>query len=69
MFLTTSLSTTLLNVFKSKATVFHLPTSKSFTFVFKLFKLVGILANLLMASWTTSTFKAMKSFLVAKSDV
>ena len=41
VFLTNSLSTTSLNLFKSTGTVFNLPTSKSFTFVFQLFKLVG----------------------------
>ena len=38
--LTTSLSTTSLNLFKATGTVFNLPTSKSFTFVFKLFKII-----------------------------
>ena len=40
-FLATSLSIISLNFFKSTGTVFNLPTSKSFNFVFKLFKLVG----------------------------
>ena len=40
-----------------------LPTSKSFTFVFKLFKLVRTLTNLAMSSLS------IKSFLAAKSDV
>ena len=44
VFLTTSLSTTLPNFFKSTGANFNLPTSKSSTFVFKLFKLVGTLA-------------------------
>ena len=33
VFLTNSLSTTSLNLFKSTGTAFNLPTSKSFTFV------------------------------------
>ena len=67
--LTTSLSTTSLNVFMSTGTVFNLPTSKSSTFDFKLFQLVGTSKNLLMSSLSTSAFKAIKSFLAAKSDV
>ena len=49
MFLTTSLSTTYLNRFKSTGTVFNLPKSESSTFVFKLFELVRTLTNLLMS--------------------
>ena len=45
-FFTPSLFTTSLNFFKSIGTVFNLPTSKSFTSVFKLFKLVGTKAKL-----------------------
>ena len=67
VFLTTSLSTTSLKVFKATVTVFNLPTSKSFTFVFKLFKLIETI-NLLLFSLPTSAFKTMKSFLAAKSD-
>ena len=67
VFLTRSLSTTSLKVFKATVTVFNLPTSKSFTFVFKLFKLIETI-NLLLFSLPTSAFKAMKSFLAAKSD-
>ena len=48
VFLTTSLSTTSLNFFKSIGTVFNLPTSKSSTFVLKLLKLVG--TSLLVSS-------------------
>ena len=66
VFLTTSLSTTSLNFFKSTGTVFHLPTSKLSTFVFKL---IGRLINLLMPNLSTSAFKAIKSFLAAKSGV
>ena len=43
LFLTTSLSTTSLNFFKSTGRVFNLPSSESSTLVFKLFKLVGTL--------------------------
>ena len=67
--LTTSLSTTSLNFFKSTGTVFNLSISKSSTFVFKFFKLLGTLTNLLMSSLSTSAFKATKSFLAATSDV
>ena len=38
-------------------------------FVFKLFKLVVTLTNLLMSSLSISAFKATKSFLTAKSEV
>ena len=69
MFLTNSLSTRSLNLFKSTGTVFSLPTAKSSTFVFKLFTLVGTLVSLLMSSLSTSAFKARKSLLAAKSDV
>ena len=48
---------------------FNLPTSKSFTFAFKLFKLLRTITNLLISSLSTSAFKAIKYFLVAKSDV
>ena len=41
VFLTTSLSTTALNLFKPTGTVFNLPTSKSSTSILKLLKLVG----------------------------
>ena len=63
MFITTSLSFTSLNFFKSTG------TPKSSTSVFKLFKLVGTLTNLLMSSLSTSAFEVTKSFLAAKSDV
>ena len=69
VFLTTSLSTASLHIFKSRGTVFNLPTSTSSTFVFKLFKIVEKLTNLLIFSLSTSAFKATKSFLAAKSDV
>ena len=41
----------------STSTFFNLPTCKSSTFVFKLFKLDGTLASLLMSSFPTSAFK------------
>ena len=69
VFLTTSLSTTSLNFCKFAGTVFNLPTSKSSTFVFKLFKLVGTLNSLSMSSFPTSAFKAMISSLAANLDV
>ena len=65
----TSLSTTLVIFFKSTGTVFNLPTSKSSTFVYKLFKPVRTLVSLLMSNLPTSAFKAMKYFLAAKADV
>ena len=68
VFLRNSLSTASLNFFKSKGTVFNLPTSKSPTFVFKLFKLVEALKNSLIYSLSTSAFKAIKQ-LATKSDV
>ena len=69
VFLTTSLSSKTLDFFKSTGIVFNLPTSKSFTFIFKLFTPVGKLASLLMSNLSTTAFKAIKSFLAAKSDV
>ena len=57
IFLTTSLAT--------KSLKFFIYTSKSSTFVFKLFKLIG---NLLMSNFSTLD-KATKSFLAGKSDV
>ena len=65
-FLMTSFYTTSL---MSTGTVFNLPTSKSSTFIFKLFKLVGTLVSLLLSSLSTAAFKVIKSFLAAKSDV
>ena len=53
LFLTYSLCATSLNTLKSTGTVFNLPTSKSFTFVLKLFKQVGTLVNLLMSNLST----------------
>ena len=60
VFLTTSLSTTLTNFFKSIGKVFK--TSKLSTFAFKLIKLVGTLTNLLMSSLLNSNFKLMNLF-------
>ena len=50
VFLTTALSATSLHFVKYTGTVFSLPTSKSSTFVFKLFKLVGALVSLLLSN-------------------
>ena len=58
-----------LSFFKSAVTVFNLPTSNSSMIVFKLLKLVGILAGLFISSLITSAFKAIESFLATKSDV
>ena len=68
-FLTLSLSTISIDFFKSTGTVFNLPRSRSFTFVFQLLKLVGTLVSLLMSNMSSSAFKTIKSFLTAKSDV
>ena len=64
VFLTTSQSTASLNL-KSTGTAFNLPTSKSFTYVFKLLKIVGTLLSLLISSFSATAFKAIKSFLAA----
>ena len=69
LFLTTLLSTTSLNFFEPTGTIFNLPTSKSSTFLFELLKLLGTLVSLLMSILSTLTFKPVKSFLAAKSDV
>ena len=65
VFLTNSLPNTSLNFFKRKGTVFSLPTSKSSIFVFKSFKPIRKLTNLLISSLSPSVFKAIKSFLAA----
>ena len=69
VFLKTSLSTISLSFLKPKESVFNFPTSKSSTFDFELFQLVGTLVSLLMSSLSTSVFVAIASFLAAKSDV
>ena len=69
MFLTISLLTASLNVFKFIGTAFNLLISKPSTFAFKLFKLVGTLTNLLISSLSTSAFKAIKSLSAAKLAV
>ena len=69
IFVTTSLSTAWLNLFKATGAVCNLLTSKPSTFVFKSFKLVEILSNLVISNLSSSVFKARKSFLAAKSDV
>ena len=56
--LTTSLSATSLNSFKSTGAVFNLQISILSSFVYKLFKLDGTLVSLLMSSLPTSAFKA-----------
>ena len=66
VFLTTSLSTTSLIFFQVYRNSFEFTNS---TFVFKLFKLVGTLTNLAISNLSASIFKAIKSFLAAKSDV
>ena len=63
-----SLSPTLLNFFKSLETVFNLSTSKSPTFAFQLFRLVGTLVSLVMSSLSNSAFKAAKSDVLDLSN-
>ena len=63
------LLTTSLNFCNFLGTVFNLPKSKSSTFVFELFKLIGTLASLLTYSLSGSAFKAIRSFLAGKLDV
>ena len=63
------MSTTPINFLRSTGKYFNLPTPKSSTFAYKLFKLVETLVSLLKPTLSTSTFKAIKSFLAAKSDV
>ena len=53
VFLATFLLATSLKFFKITRTAFNSLTSKSFAFVFKLSKLVGALANLLMYNVST----------------
>ena len=57
VFLTVSLSSTLLIFLKSTGIDFNLPTSKSFIFGLKLLKLVGTLASLLKSSFLISVSK------------
>ena len=54
--------------FQSTKTAFNLPTAKSSTFVFKVFKLNRTLVSLWMSSLSTLAFEAIKSFLAEKSD-
>ena len=69
VFLATSLSTTSLVFFNSTGTVFNLPTSKSSTFVSKLFKIVGALKSVLMFSLSLSALQSKKTFFAVRSDV
>ena len=55
--------------FKSTGTVFNLSASKSSSFVFKFFKPVETLTNLLISILSTLAIKAMKSLWAAKLDV
>ena len=48
---------------------FNLSASELSIFVYKLFKGVGTLTNLLMCSLSISTFKVIESFLVAKNQM
>ena len=66
LFLATYLITASLHFFKSTSSVSNLPTS---TFVFKLFKPVGPLTNLLVPSLSTSAYKAIKYPLASKLQV
>ena len=68
VFLTTSLSTPPLHFLRSTGTVFNSRTSKSSTFVFRLFRLVERLVGSSMSSLSTSASKAIKPFLAAKLD-
>ena len=62
VFFATSFFTTTFNFFKSIGTASYSSTSKSSTFVSKLFKIVWTLTNLLTSSLSTSVFKAIKFF-------
>ena len=62
VFSITSLFTEWLNFLKHIRTICNSPTSKTSTFVFQLFKLVGTLTNLLMSSLSVSAFNAIKHF-------
>ena len=48
--------------FRCIGAVFNSPTSNLSAIVFKLFKLLRTLTNLLMSSWSTSASKAIKFF-------
>ena len=64
VFLTTSLSTILLNFYKSTGTGFNLSTSNLSTLFFKVFNLLGTFYNLSISNLSTSDFKLAKlSFL------
>ena len=69
VFLTTSLSVTLLNFVKTIEKILNLPTSKSSTFDFELFISGGTITNLWMFSLSTLAVKAIKFSLAANSDV
>ena len=61
-----SLLTMSLIFLKSTGTGLNLSAPESSTFVFKLFKLLGTLTNLLISSLTISALKAINSLLAAK---
>ena len=58
-----------LSFFEFTRTVLNLSASKSFTFIFELFKQLGTLTNLLISTFSTSAFKVIKSLLTAKLDL
>ena len=64
-----SLLTMSLIFLKSTGTGLNLSAPESSTFVFKLFKLLGTLTNLLISSLTISALKAINSLLAAKLNV
>ena len=64
-----SLLTMSLIFLKSTGTGLNFSAPESSTFVFKLFKLLGTLTNLLISSLTISALKAINSLLAAKLNV
>ena len=69
VFLTTSLSTTTLNFFKSTGIGFNLPTFTLATLLFKLFEALGTIFNSSISNSSTSDFKLDKSYFLENFDV
>ena len=68
-FLTTSLFTASLSLYKRTGTGTKLPTSYLSTLLFQLLKVVGPFFNLSISNLSTSDFKLVKSVFLANFDV
>ena len=68
VFLTTSSSTILLSLLKSKGMCFNLSETNLSTLIFKLFKPLGTYSNSSIPNLSISDFKLAKSAFLEKSD-